>query len=142
MNDPHLRVHMREQQELDASIFAPSLTDQEFCGGPPDFIEGEKAVLKEFKRAIKRLSAKFSNAPKGNFQFEQKYSRTQNFIMKDLRDVQMEDYIEDMIGQVLITVHLLLDCVLSQFFFYADCWRSKSIQISARMFLTRKNIRN
>ncbi len=66
MKDPHLQVHLHEQQELDASIFAPSLRDEEFCGGPPDFIEGEKSVLKEFKRAIKRLSAKFSNAPKGN----------------------------------------------------------------------------
>lgn len=89
LDDPHLRVHIREQAEVDASTFLsdPDHQIDIYCPLSPeqtkDVIRSYKEIASIFKKSVAQLINIFSSSP------------------VYLRDMQIEDYIEDLIGQTV-----------------------------------------
>lgn len=105
--DPHLRVHLREQQSIESSAFisASELSDMTkrrwatMCGesSMQEFVDASPDVA-AFADVVRAIAAHFTAAP------------------EDLRILHLEDFLEDLAGQTVGDAHVyayLQHCVLS-----------------------------
>jgi len=102
-DDPHLRVHLREQTELDASTFIskealPELTS--ICAIPTsELLEGDPEFEKALKNGVRAIARHFMAVEKrSGFQI-----------------MHLEDFVEDLIGQAVgdkSVYHFLASCFL------------------------------
>jgi hypothetical protein len=87
INDPHLKVHLREQSALDVATLIPNaeaMNVDQLCGvAQSHFIQQSEELRAVFDDVSRHVASLFKAAP------------------KDLRDIHLEDWIEDIVGQTV-----------------------------------------
>jgi hypothetical protein len=104
-DDPHLRVHMREQSELDANTFitADSLPHlASICTIPTShLIDSDPSWKIQLDNSVKSLSRHFLTVDKHSA----------------IQTIHLEDFVEDMIGQAVgdkSVYHYISSCLLTE----------------------------
>lgn len=105
LNDPHLRVHMKEQEALDSESYVSEEAIQELesiCSMDSAQIFKEDASLRpRFDKAVTAIARHFQN-PKA---------------ATGLQMIHLNDFVEDIVGQVVgdkSVYHFLMNCMLAE----------------------------
>lgn len=103
LNDPHLRVHMREQEKLDEQVYV----SKEALSSLRDICSLNTDIIFEEDVKLRPQFEKMTNAAKDHFLGVENLS--------GLQLIHLNDFVEDIIGQVVgdkSVYHFLQNCML------------------------------